>query len=65
MKTHRAKLALSAKDYGLLVGASALSVYKWEAGKVKPRGAALERLASVRQMGKRDALRALEALRHA
>lgn len=29
MKSHRQKLGLSAKDYGLLIGASALSVYIW------------------------------------
>src|SRR4051812_43756943 len=33
LRSHRAKLGLSAKDYGRLVGASGLSVYHWEAGK--------------------------------
>lgn len=63
MKSHREKLKLSAKDYGLLIGASALSVYKWEDGKVKPRPTALSRIAEVRHMGKREATRRLQALR--
>jgi DNA-binding transcriptional regulator YiaG len=62
MKTHRQKLGLSAKDYGLLVGVSALSIYKWEDGKVQPRGSALVKIAAVRQLGKREAARRLEAL---
>jgi DNA-binding transcriptional regulator YiaG len=63
MKTHRQKLGLSAKDYGLLVGASALSIYKWEDGKVQPRGSALVKIAAARKLGKREALRRLEDLR--
>lgn len=63
MKSHREKLQLSAKDYGLLLGASALSVYKWEDGKVKPRPGALARIAEVRQLGKREVTRRLQELR--
>ena len=63
MKAHRAKLGLSAKDYGLLVGASALSIYKWEDGKAKPRANALVKIAAVRDMGKREAMRKLDELR--
>jgi DNA-binding transcriptional regulator YiaG len=33
LKAHRARLGLSAKDYGKLMGVSALTVYNWEAGK--------------------------------
>ena len=56
LKTHRAKLGLSAKDYGTLVGVSGLTVYHWEAGKSKPRKKQLAALAAVRGMGKREAL---------
>lgn len=65
MKSHRQKLSLSAKNYGLLVGASALSVYKWEEGKVKPRANALPRIIAVRTLGKREALARLEQLQSA
>lgn len=65
MKSHRQKLGLSAKDYGLLVGASALSVYKWEEGKVKPRAKALPRIIAVRTLDKREALVRLEQLHSA
>lgn len=63
MKAHRLKLGLSAKDYGLLLEASALSVYKWEDGKVKPRDTALAKIAAVRGLQKREAKRRLEQLR--
>lgn len=63
LKAHRAKLGLSAKDYGLLLGASALSVYKWEDGKVKPRAGMLAKIAVVLRMRKREATSKLDALR--
>jgi DNA-binding transcriptional regulator YiaG len=63
MKAHRKKLGLSAKDYGLLIGASMLSVYKWEDGKVQPRSGALARIAEVRTLGKREADRRLGELK--
>jgi DNA-binding transcriptional regulator YiaG len=63
MKAHRTKLGISAKDYGLLLGVSGLSVYKWEDGKVKPRPKMLPRIAAMLRMGKREALRKLEELK--
>jgi DNA-binding transcriptional regulator YiaG len=65
MKAHRKKLGLSAKDYGLLIGASMLSVYKWEDGKVQPRSNALAKIAEVRTIGKREADRRLAELKRA
>lgn len=56
----REKLGLSAADLGKLIGVSALSVYKWEKGQVKPRAAQLAAIAAVRHIGKREALRRLE-----
>ncbi|RKJ96971.1 hypothetical protein CE154_013290 [Alicycliphilus denitrificans] len=38
-----------------LLGASTLSVFRWESGKVMPRAAQLERIQSVLKMGKREA----------
>jgi DNA-binding transcriptional regulator YiaG len=62
LKSHRAKLGLSAKDYGRLVGVTGLTVYQWEGGKSRPRKAQLARLAAVRGLGKREALKRLELL---
>jgi DNA-binding transcriptional regulator YiaG len=62
LKAHRTKVGLSAKDYGRLLGVSALSVYKWEDGKVKPRERILPKIGAVLRMGKREALRTLEAM---
>jgi len=62
LKSHRARLGLSAADYGRLVGASGLSVYHWESGKARPRKAQVVKLASVRRLGKREALKRLTML---
>ncbi|HRN77437.1 helix-turn-helix transcriptional regulator [Ottowia sp.] len=50
----RARLGLTQVQMARLLGASALSVYKWETGKVHPRAAQLERIAAVRKLGKRE-----------
>jgi DNA-binding XRE family transcriptional regulator len=60
---HRKRLGLSAADMGLLVGASLQSVYAWEHGKVRPRAGQMRAIASVRKMGKREALARLEQLK--
>ncbi|MBI1373143.1 MAG: hypothetical protein GC159_10470 [Phycisphaera sp.] len=59
---HRAKLGLSAENYGKLVGVSGLTIYNWEAGKSRPRKKQLAGWASVRNLGKREALKRLELL---
>lgn len=59
---HRQRLGLSAKNMGLLIGASGLSVYKWEQGKARPRAKHLGSIAAVRKMGKREALSRLDTL---
>ena len=35
-----------------LLGVSALSVYKWESGKTRPRAKQIEAIAALRGMGK-------------
>jgi DNA-binding transcriptional regulator YiaG len=62
LKSHRAKLGLSAADYGRLVGSSGLSVYHWESGKARPRKEQVAKLAAVRGIGKREAMKRLELL---
>lgn len=55
LKSQRARLGLSAADYGKLVGVTAQSVYNWERGNATPRGDQLARIASLRAIGKREA----------
>lgn len=62
LKTLRARLGLSAADFGRLVGASGQSIYNWEAGKSVPRAGQQAALAAVRSLGKREAAKRLEAL---
>ncbi|WP_395457209.1 helix-turn-helix transcriptional regulator [Acidovorax delafieldii] len=52
----RAALGITQKQMAQLLGASSLSVYKWETGHVHPRVAQLERIAEVLKLGKRKAL---------
>ncbi len=59
VKAHRAKLGLSALNYGKLVGVSDLTIYKWETGKSRPRKAQLAMFLATRGLGKREALQKL------
>lgn len=61
LRTHRAKLELSALDYGKLIGVSALTIYSYESGKSRPRPAQLAKLVAIRGIGKREALQRLES----
>lgn len=58
----RQQLGLSAADMARLLGVSALSVYKWESGKTRPRAKQVEAIASVRSLGKREAAARLSAM---
>ena len=62
VKAQRARLGLSAKDFGKLVGVSALTIYSWESGKSRPRKKQLAGLAPVRRLGKREARKRLEMI---
>jgi len=55
----REQLQISQQQMAQLLQASALSVYKWESGKVQPRAAQLDRIQAVLKLGKRKALAAL------
>ena len=63
LASHRKRLGLSAHDCGLLVGASAQSLYNWEAGSARPRARHMEAIAALRSMGKREVAARLEAIR--
>ncbi|HSV34825.1 MAG TPA: helix-turn-helix domain-containing protein [Ramlibacter sp.] len=56
----RQRLGLSAAALAKILGVSALSVYKWEGGKTRPRAKQLEAIAGLRGMGKREAAKRLE-----
>ena len=60
LKTHRAKLGLSATDYGRLVGVSGQSIYNYESGKAVPRAPQVQAMLALRALGKRAALAKLE-----
>ncbi|MFZ4287525.1 helix-turn-helix domain-containing protein [Variovorax sp. HJSM1_2] len=57
--TKREQLQITQQQMAQLLQASALSVYKWESGKVQPRAAQLDRIQAVLKLGKRKALAAL------
>lgn len=61
IRTHRKRLGFSAEHYAKILGVSMQTVYHWEQGKSRPRQAQLQRLAVVRQMGKREANKQLAA----
>ena len=52
----RVRLGITQTEMAQLLGASSLSVHKWEAGGVQPRAAQLEKIAAVMKMGKREAV---------
>lgn len=62
LKSMRARLGISAAEFGLLIGASGQSVYNWETGKAVPRAAQQAGLAGLRGVGKREAAKRLASL---
>ncbi len=62
LRSHRARLGISAEDYGRLVGVSGQSIYMWEQEKSRPRKSQVSKLAPIRGLGKREVLKRLEML---
>ena len=60
LAAQRRRLGLSAAAVAHLLGVSALSVYKWESGKTRPRDRQIEAIAGLRGMGKREAMKRLQ-----
>jgi DNA-binding transcriptional regulator YiaG len=60
MASQRRRLGLSAAECGLLIGASAQSVYNWEEGKARPRAQHLPAIFALRNLGRRQANQILE-----
>jgi DNA-binding transcriptional regulator YiaG len=65
LASQRERLGLSAEDCGLLLGASGQSVYKWEAGKARPRTKHIPAIVALRSLGKKQAVALLASLREA
>ena len=61
MASQRRRLGLSAAECGLLIGASAQSVYNWEEGKARPRAQHLPAIFALRFLSRRQANEILEA----
>jgi DNA-binding transcriptional regulator YiaG len=60
MASQRRRLGLSAAECGLLIGASAQSIYNWEEGKARPRAQHLPAIFALRNLGRREANEILE-----
>ena len=60
MAAQRRRLRLSAAECGLLIGASAQSIYNWEEGKARPRNQHLPAIFALRSLGRRQANEILE-----
>lgn len=63
MARNRERLGLSARDFGLLIGATAQAVNAFESGKSKPVGRQLAAIAALRGAGKGDVETRLAALK--
>lgn len=50
----RSKLGLTQTEMARLLGASALSVHKWESGAVQPRLAQVQKIGATMKLGKRE-----------
>ncbi|HEY0913475.1 MAG TPA: helix-turn-helix domain-containing protein [Solimonas sp.] len=60
LRSLRARLDLSAEEFGKLIDVSAQSVYNWEAEKTLPRQAQVAAIAGLRGIGKKEARARLE-----
>lgn len=60
MASQRRRLGLSAAECGLLIGASAQTIYNWEEGKARPRAQHLPAIYALRNLGRRQANEILE-----
>ena len=62
LRSQRKRLALSAADYGKLVGVTGQSIYSWEREISRPRKQQVARIASLRHVGKKEIRARLEQL---
>ena len=62
LRSQRQRLGLSAANYGKLVGVTGQTIYSWEQETARPRKQQVAWIASLRHMGKREALARLQQL---
>lgn len=55
IRSHRSLLAISAADYGKLIGVTGHTIYKWEQGSARPRQAQLAAIVGIRGMRVKEA----------
>ncbi len=63
LRSQRERLGLSAANYGKLIGVTGQTIYSWEGETSRPRKHQVARIASLRQLGKREAQAHLERLK--
>lgn len=63
LAAHRAKLSLSAADYGKLAEVSGNTIYLWERGKSRPKPEQVQRLGMLKRLSRKAALAQLEQIR--
>jgi DNA-binding transcriptional regulator YiaG len=62
LRSQRKRLGLSAANCGKLIGVTGQTVYSWEQETSRPRESQVARIASLRHLGKREALTRVEQL---
>ena len=62
LRTLRARLGLSARDFAKLLGVSDQSVKKWETERAVPRAAQLASIVGIRKLGKKEAVARLTSM---
>ena len=62
LHANRSRLGLSAIEFGKLLGVSAQTIYNWEQETTRPRGEQLDKLATLRGIGKRKASERLQQI---
>ncbi len=62
LQAQRSRVALSANDFGKLLGVSAQSIYNWESEKARPRAEQIAKMAALRALGEREVVARLEQL---
>lgn len=62
LRSLRERLGLSAERFGKLIGVTGQSIYNWEHRVTMPRARQVQVIASMRTLGKREALARLEAM---
>lgn len=62
LRSQRKRLGLSAANYGTLVGVTGQTIYSWEQETSRPRQVQVARIATLRHVGRREALARLEQL---